>query len=316
MAKQGQGTVKTQVVGAMGTEPKSGASATNRETIRKQFIANLQKLKALNPTSSAYNDLKNEIIKTGATLKYKTDNINNYITRNTKQPSSGTPPKKPDPVAKLPGNTPEEQDKALVKEGGAAFINMAEFGDSFDPNNPYAKFETGFLRTRNRAYNDVMSQFERSTQDEFARQNAQFQQRMAEQGIDPQSATYQGQYKALADAQGRARQEAMSAATNKSYEVQNQVYTQANNAVTQLIELAKAGLVPWEKVQEARSAMERQEAVIAGEAARTKTTTEASKEIAAVTAVKSQTNPAAAGVQTSFTTGLLSGGAGQAGRLI
>lgn len=317
MAKQGQGAVKTQVVGAMGTEPKSGASATNRETIRQQFIANLKKLKTLDPTSSAYNDLKNEIIKTGATLKYKTDNINNYITRNTKQPSSGNPPKKEDPVVgRFPSLSPEAQDKTLVGQGGQPFLNLAQYGDNFDPNNPYAKYETAFLQARNRAYNDVMGQFERSTQDEFARQNAQFQQRMAEQGIDPQSATYQGQYKALADAQARARQEAMSAATSKAYEVQNQAYTQASAAVNQLTELAKVGLIPWEKVQEARSAMERQEAVIAGEAARTTTTTEASKEIAAVTAVKAQTNPAAAGVQTSYTTGLLSGAASQAGRLV
>lgn len=317
MAKQGQQTVNTQVVGAMGTEPKSGASATNRETIRQQFLANLKKLKTLDPTSSAYTALKNQIVKDGTTLKYKADNINNYITRYTK-PSGTTPtPPKEDPtVGKFPTQTPEQQKKTLVGEGGQPYLNLVQYGDSFDPNNPYAKYETAFTRARDRAYNDVMAQFERSTQDEFARQNAQFQQRMAEQGIDPNSATYQAQYKALSDAQARARQEAMSAASTKSYEVQNQAYQQAGAAVNQLTEMAKVGLIPWQQVQEARDAMERQQAVIAGEAARTAETTKASKEIAAITSVKAQTNPAAAGVQTSFATGLLSGGGTQAGRLI
>ena len=318
MAKTGQPTVRTQVQkGAMGTEPKAGLTPEQREKLRQQFLGDLRKLKTLDPTSPAYATLKSSIEKNGTTLKYKTDAINNYINRYTKGGATPTPPPAPPtPGQKFPTMTPEQQASTLVGQGGQPFLNLVQYGDNFDPNNPYAKYETAFLQARNRAYNDVMSQFERTTADEFARQNAQFQQRMAEQGIDPASATYQAQYKALADAQARARQEAMSGAISKSYEVQNQAYTQASAAVNQLTEMAKAGLIPWQQVQEARDAMERQKAVIAGEKERTELTTKASKDIAAVTAVKAQKEPGVAGVQTSFASGLLSGGASQAGRLI
>lgn len=321
MAKTGPQSVQTQVVqgaarGAMNVGPKAGATASNRETIRKQFLADLQKLKKLDPTSSAYKDLKTAIEKAGTTLKYKPANINNYITRYTKAPTGTTPPTPPTPSDKFPGMTPEQQDKTLVGQGGQPFLNLVQVGDNFDPNNPYSKYETAFTQARNRAYNDVMSQFERSTQDEFARQNAQFQQRMAEQGIDPASATYQAQFKALSDAQGRARQDAMSAASSRAYEVQNQAYTQAAGAVNQLTEMAKVGLVPWQQVQEARAQLERQKAVIAGEEKRTEMTTKSAENIAEATKAKSTTAPGPASIEASFGQGLLQGGAGSFGRVI
>jgi len=323
MAKTGPQSVQTQVVqgaarGAMNVGPKAGATASNRETIRKQFLADLQKLKKLDPTSSAYKDLKTAIEKAGTTLKYKTDNINKYISRYTKAGTTPTPTPTPtpNPVSQFPGQTPEQQEKTLVGQGGQPFLNLVQFGDNFDPNNPYSKYETAFLQARNRAYNDVMSQFERSTQDEFTRQNAQFQQRMAEQGIDPASSTYQAQFKALSDAQGRARQDAMSAATSKAYEVQNQAYTQASAAVNQLTEMAKVGLVPWQQVQEARDALERQQAVIAGEKERTTIQTTASKDIARALEAKATAAPGPTSVQTSLAGGLLSGSAGTVGAKI
>ena len=321
MAKTGKPTVRTQVQkGAMGTEPKAGLTPAQREKLRQQFLGDLQKLKTLDPTSPAYATLKSSIEKNGTTLKYKTDAINNYIGRYTKGGATPKPPPaptpEPGPGSKFPGMTPEQQERTLVGQGGQPFINLVEYGDSFDPNNPYAKYETAFLQARNRAYNDVMAQFERDYGDEFARQNAQFQQRMAEQGIDPASATYQAQYKALADAQSRARQEARGMAINKSYEVQNQAYTQASAAVNQLTEMAKAGLIPWQQVQEARDAMERQKAVIAGEQKRTEIQTTASKDIARALEAKATTAPGPTSVQTSIAGGLLSGAAGTIGARI
>lgn len=317
MAKQGTQSVKTQVVkGAMGTSPKAGQTPEQRETIRKQFLADLQKLRKLDPASTDYAALKSAIEKNGAALKYKADNINKYLERYTKPTTPAKPPAPPTPSDKFPTQTPDQQNKALVGQGGQPFLNMVEYGDNFDPNNPYAKYETAFLQARNRAYNDVMSQFERDYGEEFEKQNAQFQQRMAEQGIDPNSETYQAQYRALANAQSRARQEARGMAISKSYEVQNQAYTQASAAVNQLTEMAKAGLIPWQQVQEARDAMERQQAVIQGEKERTNIQTTASKDIARALEAKATTAPGPTSVQTSLAGGLLSGAAGTVGARI
>lgn len=304
--------------GAMGTDPTVGISGTNREELRKQFLADLAKLKKLDPASKEYAALKGTIENNGKTLKYKPDAITNYITRYTKTPSGTTPPPPPPPPdlgAKFPQMTSEQQDKTLVGQGGQPYLNLVQYGDNFDPNNPYAHYETAFTQARNRAYKDVMDQFNATMKDQFDTQKAQFDQRMTEQGIDPASATYQAQYKALADSQNRARQEAMSAASTKSYEVQNQAYSQAAAAVNQLTEMAKVGLVPWQQVQEARAQMERQQAVITGEAARTTATTTSAEKIAKALEAKATANPAGTGIQGQYAQGLLQSAVGS-GKLI
>ena len=108
----------------------------------------------------------------------------------------------------------------------------------------------------------------------------------------------------------------MSAASTKSYEVQNQAYQQAAGAVNQLTEMAKVGLVPWQQVQEARDALQRQEAVIAGEAARTKQQTETSLAVARALEAKATAAPGPTSVQASFAGGLLSGAGGTVGAKI
>jgi hypothetical protein len=76
------------------------------------------------------------------------------------------------------------------------------------------------------ARQNVMGQFERTMGPEFERQQMQLRQRMAEQGIDPNSGAYQAQMKMLNDSQNNARQNAMSQAFTQGAEYEQQGFTQ------------------------------------------------------------------------------------------
>lgn len=159
---------------------------------------------------------------------------------------------------KFAGYTPEKQRDVLTDE--AAFmarenINRAQ---GFDPNKPFANYQMGFGEARDKAYADVMGQFDRSMQPEFQRQNAEFQQRMADQGLDPASGAYQAQYKALADAQNNARLNAQSQASQQAYEVQKQAFEQGQTAANmpwQWQQIANPYVMtPWEQAGQANLA--------------------------------------------------------------
>lgn len=160
----------------------------------------------------------------------------------TQQPGAG---KQPPAEKKFTDLTPQQQDEA-VREGSGGFINQVFQGAAgYDPNDPTKNFQTGFQSAMDRAYNNVMDQFNRTMQPEFDRQNAEFNQRMAEQGIDPNSGAYQAQFRALQNSQNEARQNAMSQATQQAYGVQKQGFEQQQSAYLTPFEAMKVGATPW-----------------------------------------------------------------------
>jgi hypothetical protein len=117
--------------------------------------------------------------------------------------------------------TPESTTEAGFMGAGAAYQNMLNRfqGEQYQPN-----FEPEMERARQ----NVMQQFERRNAEEFGRQQVDVQRQIAERGLDPNSEAAQGLYKQLNQRQDLARQEAMSAAEQAAYGIQQQQFTQAD----------------------------------------------------------------------------------------
>lgn len=142
----------------------------------------------------------------------------------------------------LPGAEPgsvENKFRKLPKEGqtdelrsdvGAFANNMFANAMQYDPNRPFQGYEQPFSQEMSRARESVMGEFNRTMQPEFERQDAEFNQRMLEQGIDPNSGAYQNQYRAMKEAQGQARQSAMSNAFQLGSSYQQQGFGQGLQA--------------------------------------------------------------------------------------
>lgn len=139
----------------------------------------------------------------------------------------------------------QDQRRAMEIDAMEQYRRMMDQASTFDPNKPFAGYEMGFGEARDKAYSDVMSQFNRSMEPEFQRQNAEFQQRMADQGLDPASGAYQAQYKALADAQNNARLNAQSQASQQAYQVQQQAFGQGQVATMMPFEQWQASKEPF-----------------------------------------------------------------------
>lgn len=164
-------------------------------------------------------------------------------TKTPKPPPSNQPPLTEE--EKFRQLSPAKQD-AATREGSGAFVNQVlEGGMGYDPNDPTKNYQMGFQASMDKAYGNVMDQFNRSMQPEFDRQNAEFNQRMAEQGIDPNSGSYQAQYRALQNAQNEARQNAMNQATQQAYAVQQQGFQQQQGAYLTPFQAMQTGIIPW-----------------------------------------------------------------------
>ena len=160
-----------------------------------------------------------------------------------------TPPTASD---KFVGQKPEDQAGDISGAGGGAAMNYWDYLNKINPNDPYANAEVGFQNSIDRAYTQVMNRFDQTNRAEFDRQNAEFNQRMLEQGIDPNSGAYQNQYRALADAQNRARQDAEFQASQQAYAVAGQAAKQQNEWIAGLEKAAELGQISWQQVYEAR----------------------------------------------------------------
>ena len=153
--------------------------------------------------------------------------------------------KAPTAEEKFANMNAKDQRRAMEIDSMELFRRNMELAGQFDPNKPFAGYEMGFGEARDKAYGDVMSQFNRSMEPEFQRQNAEFQQRMADQGLDPNSGAYQAQYKALADAQNNARLNAQSQASQQAYQVQQQAFGQGQVATMMPFEQWQASKEPF-----------------------------------------------------------------------
>lgn len=112
--------------------------------------------------------------------------------------------------------TPEQQNAEVYGSAGSLYDRAIAQAMQWDP----SKFN--YQGQLDEARKVAMNQFEQTMGPEFARQEAEFNQRMLEQGIDPNSGAYQNQYRAMKNAQNEARQNAMTNAftTGASYEQQ------------------------------------------------------------------------------------------------
>jgi hypothetical protein len=140
----------------------------------------------------------------------------------TEEPNKGS--KAPKPFAK---QTPEQQGNQMGDVSGQFGMDILGRAAQFDPNNPWANAQQqGFTDQLEAARQSVMGEFERTMAPEFQRQDAEFQQRMAEQGIDPNSGAYQAQFRAIKESQNNARNQAQSQAFQLGSQYQQQGYEQ------------------------------------------------------------------------------------------
>jgi hypothetical protein len=139
----------------------------------------------------------------------------------------GTAKPQPTDAQRFAGLSPEQQGNEMADVSGQFGKDILGRAGQFDPNNPWANVQQqGFSDQMEAARQNTMAQFERSMGPEFQRQDAEFNQRMAEQGIDPNSGAYQAQYKAMKDAQNNARLNAQSQAFQLGSQYQQQGYEQ------------------------------------------------------------------------------------------
>jgi hypothetical protein len=133
-------------------------------------------------------------------------------------------PKGPTPFAQ---QTSEQQGNQMADVSGQFGMDILGRASQFNPNNPWANVQQqGFADQMNAARQSVMGEFERTMAPEFQRQDAEFQQRMAEQGIDPNSGKYQAEFRAIKESQNNARNQAQSQAFQLGSQYQQQGYEQ------------------------------------------------------------------------------------------
>jgi len=141
----------------------------------------------------------------------------------------GQPPQQQNlsPEQQFRNMNPQQQEAEMYTDAGAFYNQAMGNAMQYDPRNPAGGYQQAFGDQLNAARQNVMDQFERTMGPQFQREQAEFQQRMAEQGIDPNSGAYQAQYKAMADAQNAQRMNAQSEAFKLGGQYQQQGFEQA-----------------------------------------------------------------------------------------
>lgn len=126
-----------------------------------------------------------------------------------------------------PPPTMEQLGDQPVRAGSEAYEKITEDFGNFDPYAMQQKYEPGFTQEMDRARQNVLSQFERRNAEQFGRERQSTQQAIVERGLDPNSPAAQAMMRDLNDREDRARQEAVNAAEQAAYGVQEQAYKQS-----------------------------------------------------------------------------------------
>lgn len=120
------------------------------------------------------------------------------------------------------GQTPQGPTyDSVTGQGNAAMsdiFNQMQSQGAFNPGDYGAQMDA--------ARNSVMDQFNQENEPAFKNQEAAWRQRMAEQGVDPNSEGAKEQYRQMMQSQNNARQTAMNQANLAAQNVQQQGYTQ------------------------------------------------------------------------------------------
>jgi hypothetical protein len=123
--------------------------------------------------------------------------------------------------------TPESVTQEGFMGAGEAYQGIVDRFQGFDPYQMQQQYEPGFQQEMEKARQNVMGQFERRNQRQFEQQRTSLQQQIAERGLDPASPAAQELMRQQNEREDMARQEAMSAAEQAAYSVQQQGFGQA-----------------------------------------------------------------------------------------
>lgn len=146
------------------------------------------------------------------------------------------------PAEKTPEQKATEQYYDVMDSAGdqqKKLLDQTQEQGPFDPTkmgvNPIQQFQPGdFQQQFQGAYDAALNQFNRASQPAFDRQKKDFDQMIAERGIDPTSQQYKEMYKArISDPQETARLNAQDAAYQTGLGAQNQAYSQASGTFGQ-----------------------------------------------------------------------------------
>jgi hypothetical protein len=159
---------------------------------------------------------------------------NTYLNKIAPKPPQGNEP---------PPITPEQITEEGFIGAGEAYQGVVDRFQEFDPYQMQQQYEPGFQQEMDRARQNVMEQFERRNQRQFEQQRTSLQQQIAERGLDPASPAAQELMRQQNEREDMAKQEAMSAAEQAAYSVQQQGFGQAG-------QLAMMPYEQWQAIQQ------------------------------------------------------------------
>ena len=142
-----------------------------------------------------------------------------------------------------PAPTPESVTEEGFMGAGEAYGNVLERFQGFDPYQMQQQYEPGFQQEMERARQNVLGQFERRNQRQFEQQRTSLQQQIAERGLDPASPAAKELMRQQNEREDMAAQEAMTAAEQAAYGVQEQAFKQSG-------QLAMMPYEQWQAIQQ------------------------------------------------------------------
>ena len=123
--------------------------------------------------------------------------------------------------------TPADAAKQSMIGGAGAYQNILNRFTNFDPNKMQQQYSPVYDKQAQLAQQNVMNQFNQMNREEFARQAQDVEQQIAQRGLDPASPAADYLRRNMQMQQDRSRQEAQMNAINAGYNVQNQMFEQA-----------------------------------------------------------------------------------------
>jgi len=244
--------------GALSTSPSKPRTDPKvaQQKARDTYLTTVRNLGNLTVGSPEYNAAIATVNKTGKQLGYKEGRINTAINKYAQKGTPGAPAGTPEAAFR---NLNEPAQTQELGEDYGAYLNQAFAQEQAR----LAAGQPDFSSQLESARQNVMGQFERTMGPEFERQQMQLRQRLAEQGIDPNSGAYQAQMKMLNDAQSNARQNAMTEAFTQGAGYQQQGFAQDVTGRTLPFQLAELGSKPYQlgfaaRTQAEQAALDRQ----------------------------------------------------------
>jgi hypothetical protein len=221
--------------GALSTKPSTAAS-----TAPKKAADGLKRLSPgiyRNPAGELTNSQGKRIDSRGRPVK---------VTPPKKETKPQGPAQPQTPDQKFRGMNEQQQNKQLYEDAGSFYNKMMGNAMQIDPNNPVAGYQPAFQNQLDQARSTVMNQFEATMGPQFQREQAAFNERMAIQGIDPNSGRYKDEYKAMMDSQNSQRMQAQTQAFQLGAGYQQQGFEQGVTGQMMPAQIWQATSKPWE----------------------------------------------------------------------